>query len=62
MYKPTPLFRLGQVPNVPHCYIQCARYDAGKGWLYFVENRYNSYASGWISEDDLIQESKLNQR
>lgn len=52
-----PLFKIGKVPKIPHCLIQDMHYD-GREWNYYIYNQYNSYASGWATEDKLIQQIK----
>lgn len=53
---PTPIFKLGSVPSLPHCELQKREYRNDGKWWYFISNNYNSYASGWGDEDFIIEE------
>lgn len=50
-----PLFRVGVVPFIPWCEIQDAL-PVADGWHYFIRNSYNPWASGWMTEDDVVAE------
>jgi len=55
MSIPDPIFQLGKIPSLPHCIIQSRQWD-GRDWKYFLYNSYNSYASGWGTEDFIIEQ------
>jgi hypothetical protein len=51
----TPIFEIGKVPCLSHCEIQI-REHRSDGWYYFVRNNYNPWGSGWVSENQIINE------
>ncbi len=56
-----PIFNLGRVPYIPHCEIQ-QREFRDREWHYFIQNNYSPIASGWITEDRLMEQISDNKR
>ena len=52
-----PLFEKGPLPvdELKHCVIQEIQQTRSGNYRYFIHDKYNSYGSGWLSEDDLIK-------
>lgn len=52
-----PLFEKGPLPlnELSYCEIQKIKQTENGNYKYFIHNKYNSYGSGWITEDDLIK-------
>lgn len=60
-HKVDPLFQKGKLPieELSHCSIQEIKPMENGGYKYFIFNSYNSYASGWLTEDELIERIEI---
>lgn len=63
-HKVEPLFQEGRMPvdEFKHCFIQEIKPTPNGSYKYFIYNSYNTYGSGWLTEDELIDKIKKAQK